>query len=315
MSQRGRPRKDQCLYKVKDWIEYTSDSDSDCYNVQRNAPYEVHQGSLSSIGTNYRLQHGDEQQDEGHHGDEQQDKGHHGDEQQDEGQQDEGQHGDEQQDEGHHGEVMDHENHHQQQQQHQQQQHHGEDFYHLDEGEVGEEAMQVQAEEKEDEDDEEGLHEQGDIQQPQLLHQAHEYQTDDEIGSEDDNPPDLENEDYDSILKTLKSDWLVIESNHNVSKVASDLFWRKAMIHFPKLKSAPGNKRTPQFKSIRRKMHEDLLPKISLEIGYKNRVTGEIEVVKDTCTPLKRFSPSRYEKLFEIGTIKVSNISQFYNNV
>lgn len=36
MSKRGRPRKVQSLFQVKEWIEYTSDSDSDINNVQDN---------------------------------------------------------------------------------------------------------------------------------------------------------------------------------------------------------------------------------------------------------------------------------------
>lgn len=43
MSGRGRPRKDQPLFLIKDLIEYTSDSDSDYNNLQNNRPYDVSQ--------------------------------------------------------------------------------------------------------------------------------------------------------------------------------------------------------------------------------------------------------------------------------
>lgn len=41
MSGRGRPRKNQPLYTVQDWIEYTSDSDSDTNNVQNSSLLDV----------------------------------------------------------------------------------------------------------------------------------------------------------------------------------------------------------------------------------------------------------------------------------
>ena len=41
MPRRGRPRKYTSLYSVKNLIEYTSDSESDAYNVLHNRNYEV----------------------------------------------------------------------------------------------------------------------------------------------------------------------------------------------------------------------------------------------------------------------------------
>lgn len=53
-------------------------------------------------------------------------------------------------------------------------------------------------------------------------------------------------------------------------------------------------------------MHRDLLPPIDIEIGYKDKTSGEISVVNDSITPLKRFPEGQFEKLYEIGTVKVS---------
>lgn len=58
-------------------------------------------------------------------------------------------------------------------------------------------------------------------------------------------------------------------------------------------------------------MYDDLVPEVSLEIGYKDKTTGEITVVKDTITPLKQFGTSKYEKLYEIGTVKVRSRNLF----
>ena len=46
MSKRGRPRKNKTLFTVRNWIEYTSDSDSDSNNIQQNVPYEITEGPL-----------------------------------------------------------------------------------------------------------------------------------------------------------------------------------------------------------------------------------------------------------------------------
>ena len=52
-SNRGRPRKNRPLYAIKDWVEYTSDSDSDCNNIHQNLEHvqpqlpEVQQASNS----------------------------------------------------------------------------------------------------------------------------------------------------------------------------------------------------------------------------------------------------------------------------
>lgn len=53
-------------------------------------------------------------------------------------------------------------------------------------------------------------------------------------------------------------------------------------------------------------MYKDLVPPVKLEIAYKNKVTGEIEIVEDTFTPVKKYASTQYEKLYEIGTVQVS---------
>ena len=143
---------------------------------------------------------------------------------------------------------------------------------------------------------------------PVVQHENHpvvEQESDDEIFSE----PDEEEDDYDSILSELKALWLHTEIDHTVSKTASELFWKIGLEFFSKMTLAQATdnkkKKTPQFQSIRKHMYEDLLPPIDLEIAYKNRENGIIQIVKETNTPLKRFPPSKFEKLYEIGTIKV----------
>lgn len=112
-------------------------------------------------------------------------------------------------------------------------------------------------------------------------------------------------DDYDEILEQLKSQWLMTEITHSVSKTASEHFWRTALTYFSKLDTAPGKKKTSEFKTIRRHMYNNMIPAIDLEICYKNKATGEIQIVNDTITQTRRFGPDQYEKLYEIGTVQV----------
>lgn len=114
-------------------------------------------------------------------------------------------------------------------------------------------------------------------------------------------------EDYETIFEDLKSKWLLIEIDHSVSKCASENFWKTGLQYFHRLHTAYGRKRTSQFNSIRRQMYKDKIPDIDIEIAYKEKASGEVVMVNDTVTPVKRFPQSRYEKLYEIGTVQVRN--------
>ena len=52
MPRRGRPRKRpfQSLYSVRDWIEYTSDSESDHHNIHQNGAQADQRPSMSAEG-------------------------------------------------------------------------------------------------------------------------------------------------------------------------------------------------------------------------------------------------------------------------
>ena len=115
-------------------------------------------------------------------------------------------------------------------------------------------------------------------------------------------------EDYNTIFEKLKKDWLLAENKNLVSKTASETFWKIGLKYFSKLQTAPGWKRTPQFKTIRKHMYDEKVPTDNLEIAYKEKSSGQVVIVKDTITPMKNYSPANYEKMYEIGTIKVSSI-------
>ena len=271
MAGRGRPMRNPYLYSVENWIEFTSDSDSDANNVQSNI-FNIEQGSLQSI-QEPRIPPVVQQE---HRGQPQQPDGHFPTVVQDQEEQHEQQIppvGQQQPD----GPYIEPRN----------DQPHAEHRGHQDQ-EIPPLVVQQQLEEEDIEVDEES-------------------ESDQEMDD-----VDMEEEDYASIFSQIKSQWLLTEIEHSVSKSASEMFWRIAMENFPKVKSAQEKekkKKIPQFQSVRNHMYDNLLPPIDLEIAYKNRETGIIQIVKDTNTPLKKFPPSKFDKLYEIGTIKVSYCS------
>ena len=272
MPKRGRPRKRRSLFTVKNFIEYTSDSDSDINNVQHNVMHEV--GTSRSIsGQNaertdqenaaplYEQENGESISSDL------------------EGQMDNG------------GPLYEQEN--------------GESIY--SDKEDGE-SINSEHDYPDQHLQQEHGNEHGQEQQQQQLDQQEQQQQNDVSDSGSDTDDDSHNgeDDYDSIMEKLKSEWLLAEIEHSTSKTASETLWNLSMKYFTQLPTARGRaKKTNQFKTIRKKMHEELLPPVELEIGYRNISTGEIEIVRDTVTPVKRYSSRNYEKIFEIGTLKV----------
>ena len=298
MPKRGRPRKGRSLFTVKNFIEYTSDSESDVSNVLNNS-YEIKEGSLQSIvekqvsvGANqcpksrWNEVIGEtiSEEDDQHHviGEtisEEEDQHHVIGETISEGEEEEEER----------GEIMDEimdermEDYHHQQQ------------LHFEQDEIQPPQQHVQREDEQ-------LHFEPPQQEEELTDLSDEDQS---LNGEDE-------EDYDTIFEKLKSLWTLAEVDHCVSKTASESFWRIAMHYFPLLANAKGRKKkTPLFKTVRKHIYEDLVPPVKLEIGYKNKITGEIEIVEDTVTPVKQYSSANYEKIFEIGTVEVSSFHTY----
>ena len=306
MPRRGRPRKRKSIFSVQDWIEYTSDSDSDHNNVQQNGIYEILQGSLRSI-SGIDIQQ--VQQEEP--GQVQQQPGRVQQHERDRVQQ--GEPGQSQQEEP--GQV-------QLQEVQPMQQVPGRVQQPLQEvqpmqqvpGRVQqlEEVEPMRVDEQLQEDDplpEEELHFSVIFFLFSAIYNKHGY-----FGTsiflflmKGEDLPDIdEEEDYDSIFNNLRSQWLLAEIDHSVSKTASDTFWKIGLHFFPKLSSAYGRrKKTPQFSSTRKQMYDDLIPTVDLKIAYRNRDTGDVVVVNETITPRKRFPATQFEKLYETGSVKV----------
>ena len=328
MPKRGRPRKNRSLYIVKKFIEYTSDSESDANNVLHNTSYEVKTGSLQSVRGNVadRQQH--------YQGPQQQ-------QQQQQQQEDDindllfaGQFDPQQEEEAISEDDINDLLFAGQVDPQQEEEAISEDDINdvLFAGQV----HPQQEDETISEDDindvffsgrldtpeEEAIYEdEQQLNQPSPQQQQDEpinegQQQDDPISEVDSVLSDYElgEENYSVILEHLKSQWVLTESIHCVSKTASEQFWKIALMNFTKIANSDGiemERKIPQFKTIRRQILQDTLPPIHLQIGYKNKASGEIVVVNDTVTPMKNYPTSRYEKLYEIGTVKVSLCLKF----
>lgn len=116
-------------------------------------------------------------------------------------------------------------------------------------------------------------------------------------------------EDYEELLHNLIKEWMSLESRHNVSKSAADDFWNLSKDWFPRLHRARINqmvyKPIPKLRYQRQKMSKNHVPPIHLEIGYLNKETNEMVVVRGDKTPTSRFNPMQFEKKYEAATVKV----------
>lgn len=89
----------------------------------------------------------------------------------------------------------------------------------------------------------------------------------------------LEPDDYETVFAHLSKEWLKVELNHNVSKVAANAYWKVGrdwfhrMFHAKELQNV--TKKTPSFVHTRRKMHDELVPPINLEIAFQSKQTEE----------------------------------------
>ena len=119
-----------------------------------------------------------------------------------------------------------------------------------------------------------------------------------------------EEEDYFSLLDDVSRQWLDSELLHNVSKTASNHLWKLACTKVVKLfdikRRQNISRKVPMFQQIRKKLSTNV-PPITMEIGYINKTSGELEIERNLrSTPVKMYPPSLYQKAYEIATINVS---------
>ena len=138
---------------------------------------------------------------------------------------------------------------------------------------------------------------------------------DDSDSDDDDNSFDPMVKDFKTIFSKLKKDWLSIELDHKVSHTCSEEFWKLALKLMPPLiqskKEQQIRRKVPQFAQIRKQMYDDLSPEVTMEVGYVEKQTGEMHIVKDDKTQTNNFPPSQFIKQYEISSVKVKKTHSY----
>ena len=130
---------------------------------------------------------------------------------------------------------------------------------------------------------------------------------------EDDHPSEhefQEVDDYLTLFNYLSKEWLKVEVNHHVSKVASEAFWnlgKKWFHHLFRTKEIQGVlRKTPTFVHIRRQFYKKYVPPVQMDVAYQNKENGELTILEGTeVIPRNRFPASQFHKLWEIGHVEV----------
>ena len=121
---------------------------------------------------------------------------------------------------------------------------------------------------------------------------------------------DVEEQSFHELYADLTKDWMCAEIDHRVSKTASNEFWRISNKYFFKLYKAKEReirrKKIPQYKQVRQTMYSKHVPPVSLEVAFRDNTTGEVILEKGTSTPISKYPPNKFSKLFEMASVEVN---------
>ena len=161
-----------------------------------------------------------------------------------------------------------------------------------------------------EEDDEQAEDEEQDEQEQSEVNEIIGDEEDEEQAEDEEQDQDDQSS---KLLHAFAERWIINETTHKVSKQASNLYWQIAMDCIPSLISAREaegvTRKVAGFVSQRRMLVKKYSPPITMDIGYLNKSTGQIEVVKDVdTTPVAKYPPSLYRKVYEIARVKVGSI-------
>ena len=114
------------------------------------------------------------------------------------------------------------------------------------------------------------------------------------------------------MFSSLCDEWFLLEQNHKMSKVASNQMWELAKEGFKKVFDTRQrnfiDKKIPQFRTVRENLYKQRSPEILLDVAYECKETGDVVILRDLeSTPMKRFPPNEFIKLYEIARVKVRN--------
>ena len=112
---------------------------------------------------------------------------------------------------------------------------------------------------------------------------------------------------------------MLLELKHHISKTASNELWSLAKESFPKLvetkKRHNIRRKIPRFRSIRQKLNKTKVPLIYMDVAYECKETGDVILLEDLhSTPVHRFPPSHFTKLYEVAYVKMKDILNIHEN-
>ena len=114
------------------------------------------------------------------------------------------------------------------------------------------------------------------------------------------------------ILDMFSSDWLLTEITHKVSKTGSNKLWDTAMKYIPMLIEAVAEehytRKIPKFSHLRRLLYTRHVPRITMSFGFLNRETGELKLETGTETPLRKFPPAQYKRVYEYASVDIADL-------
>lgn len=104
----------------------------------------------------------------------------------------------------------------------------------------------------------------------------------------------------------------MVEMRHKVSKCCSNELWEVAKKGFQKITETRNrqfiDKKIPQFRTVRDNLYKNHIPEISMVVAFEVIETGDVIILDDLeSTPIKRFPPNKYTKLYETATVKVNS--------
>ena len=152
-------------------------------------------------------------------------------------------------------------------------------------------------------------------------------QVDDEEDNDEDEENDEEEEDTDNdhehedegeidkesfkyLLSQFSEAWVDNQINHKVSKTGASKFWNiatKFMIPLSNAFIKEKKKKFPKFEHIRRKLVKKNVPEVTIEAGYVDKKKTELIISEGEKVNVKDFPREKFEKVFEIASVKVLN--------
>ena len=124
---------------------------------------------------------------------------------------------------------------------------------------------------------------------------------------------------FERVLFAFGGEWELIEINHKVSKFGTNAFWDCALKHMNILVKAMEDnnvkKKVPKFSHFRRVLYKKHVPKINMKFGYVDKATGELEEACGTETPIGKYPPGKYRKVYEIASVDTSDILTIHSKV